>query len=131
MRHKSLDDLSDLQRSVMEILWEIGETTVNDVRDRLSPDRSLAYTSVLSAMQKLEKGGWLGHRSEGRNYVYYPSRTREQEGIRSLRKIINRVFQGDPLLLFQSFIKGQDLSEKELARLEKIIEEHRKEVGDA
>ncbi len=131
MRHKSLETLSDLQRSIMEALWELEEATVNDLRDRLSPDRSLPYTSVLSTLQKLEEAGWVDHRSEGRNYVYSAVRTREQESMRSLRQVMDKVFHGDPLLLFQHFIKNQNLSEKDLAKLQKMINDQRKEKRNA
>ena len=131
MTRKSLEDLGKIQRAVMEVLWETGEATVNQVRDRLSPKRTLPYTTVLSAMQKLEKAGWLRHRAEGRTYVYQPKRTREQEGIRSLGKFIDHVFRGDPLLLFHQFIKRQDLSDEDLANLRKMIDKRRKEIRNA
>ena len=58
----SLDDLGALQRAVMEIVWELGEATVNQVRDKLGRRKPLAYTTVLTVMQKLDKVG-LAHAS--------------------------------------------------------------------
>jgi predicted transcriptional regulator len=71
--------LGPLQAEVMEIAWERGEVTVTQVMDVIAARRSVTYTTILVAMQKLAKSGWLKHRSEGRAYVYSPSRTRQRE----------------------------------------------------
>jgi BlaI family transcriptional regulator, penicillinase repressor len=135
MARKSLDDLGELQKAVMETVWEQGEATVQQVLDRLGRgprrDRPPAYTTILSVMQKLEKGGWLAHRTEGRSYVYRPTRTRDEAGSSSLRGLIDRVFRGDPLLLFQHLIDDQDLSDRDLSALRTMIDRRRKERRDA
>ena len=112
----------------METVWELDEATVQHVLERLSRTKPLAYTTVLSAMQKLEKAGWLKHREEGRTYVYQPTRSREEEGKNSLRKFVDRVFDGDALLLFQHLLEDHDLSADDLAALKKMIDQRRKEM---
>src|SRR5262249_10015411 len=128
MARKSIDHLGSLQKAVMETVWELGGATVQQVLERLSRAKPLAYTTVLSAMQKLEKTGWLKHREEGRTYVYLPMRSREEEGRNSLRKFVERVFGGDALLLFQHLLEDQDLSAEDLAALKKMIDQRRKEL---
>jgi hypothetical protein len=54
MQRKSLDDLGELQRTVLETVWDLREANVHQVRERLGKRKKLAYTTVLSAMQKLE-----------------------------------------------------------------------------
>jgi predicted transcriptional regulator len=127
MIRKSIDDLGHLQRDVMEVIWKMGEATVYQVLDRLDRKRKPAYTTVLSVMQKLEKSGWLKHRSGGRTYIYEPARTREEVSAGSLRNVLDLAFRGDPLLMFQSFINEQDLSEEELLELKQMIDKKRKE----
>jgi predicted transcriptional regulator len=128
MVRKSLENLGELQRAIMETVWEMGEATVGQVRECLGRKKELAYTTVLSAMQKLERLDWLTHRADGRTYVYQPTCSRTEEGSRSLRKFIDRVFHGDPLALFQHFLEGQELSAEELAALKKMIDQRRKEL---
>ena len=130
MPRKSLDDLGELQSAVMEAVWALGEATVQQVRDRVGRRKSLAYPTVLSSMQKLERAGWLRHRARGRTYVYRPACSREHEGARSLRKLTRRVFRGDPLLLFQHFIEDRDFSEEDLSELRAMIDRRRKELRD-
>src|SRR5262249_32085796 len=121
MARKSIDSLGPLQKAIMETVWELDEATVQQVLERLSREKALAYTTVLSAMQKLEKIGWLKHREEGRTYVYQPTRSREEEGKNSLRRFIDKVFGGDPLLLFQHLLEDQTLSADDLNELRKMI----------
>jgi predicted transcriptional regulator len=129
MARKSIDRLGTLQTGVMETVWELGEATVQQVLARLGKAKPLAYTTVLSAMQKLEKAGWLKHREEGRTYIYQPTRSREEEGKNSLRKFMERVFDGDPMLLFQHLLEDQQLSAEDLAVLKKMIDQRRKELS--
>ncbi len=127
MLKKSIDDLGKLQTAIMEIVWHQGEASTRQVWERLNQTRSLAYTSVLSIMQRLEKAGWLRHRVEGRTYVYWAAQTREQESRRSLRKFIEQVFKGNSRLVFQSLIEEEDLSEGDLLALRQLIDQKRKE----
>jgi BlaI family transcriptional regulator, penicillinase repressor len=124
---KSLDSLGDLQGAVMETVWKLGEATVQQVRDELTKSKSLAYTTVLSAMQKLEKAGWLDHRSDTRTYIYFPLQSRQQAEGSALRQFTRRVFRGDPLLLFEHLLENEQLADDDLAELRKNIDRRRKE----
>jgi BlaI family penicillinase repressor len=112
----------------MEIVWTLGEASVNQVREKLGRRRKLAYTTILSVMQKLDKSGWLTHREEGRAYVYRPTKSREEAGRSSLRQFINRVCGGDPIAMFQHLLDDQTLSAGDLAELRKMIDKRRKEL---
>ena len=128
MGQKSFDNLGKLQRAVLEIVWELGQASVHQVRDRLCRKKELAYTTILTAMQKLEKAGWLKHRAEGKSYVYLPTRTREEAGAKSALKFIKRVFDGDAVLMFQHLIRQSNLSDRELQQLRQMIDQKRKEM---
>ncbi len=123
---KLLGDLGDLQRAVMEQVWELGEASVHEVRKKLSRQKKLAYTTILTALQKLEKAGWLEHRREGKTYIYLPTRSREEAGAKSVRKFIERTFDGNALLMFQHLMRQSRLSDDELIELRKMIDEKRK-----
>jgi BlaI family penicillinase repressor len=126
MGDKPLDDLGQLQRAVIEVVWELGEASVHQVRKHLTRRKKPAYTTILTAMQKLEKAGWLRHRAEGKVYIYRPTRTREEAGAHSARKFIERVFDGDALSMFQHLMRQSKLSDGELKELRKMIDEKRK-----
>jgi BlaI family penicillinase repressor len=129
MARASIDRLGSLQKAVMEAVWDLGEATVPQVRDRLDREQTPAYTTVLSVLQKLEKAGWLTHRALGRSYIYVPVRSRQEAGETSVRTFIERVFRGDPLQMFQHLLEDQDLSDDDLKTLKTMIDRRRKEKG--
>jgi BlaI family penicillinase repressor len=129
MARKSIDSLGALQKSVMETIWELGEATVGQVRDRMQREPEPAYTTILSVMQKLEKAGWLTHRTEGRSYVYLPTRSRDEAGTTTLRTFIDRVFRGDALLLFQHLLEDEELSDQDLSALKEMLDQKRRKEG--
>lgn len=129
MARESIDDLGELQKAVMEAVWELGEGTVQQVRDRLDREPQPAYTTILSVMQKLEKAGWLSHRPEGRSYVYLPTKSRDEAGSSTLRTFIDRAFRGDPLLLFQRLLDDKGLSERDLSEIKRMIDQKRRKEG--
>ncbi len=128
MSGKLLDDLGELQRAVIEVVWELGEASVHQVRKQLALKKKLAYTTVLTAMQKLEKAGWLRHRKEGKTYVYIPTRSREEAGASSVRKFLERMFDGNALLMFQHLMRQSKLNDNELRELRNMIDEKRRET---
>jgi len=127
MARASIDRLGSLQKAVMEVVWEAGKATVQQVRDGLEREPLPAYTTILSVMQKLEKAGWLTHRAEGRTYIYLPLRSRQEAGATSLRTFIDRVFSGDRLLMFQHLLADEDLSDDDLKSLKTMIDRRRKD----
>ena len=127
MDRQSLDSLGQLQRAVMEVVWKRGEASVHDVLKELGPRKKLAYTTVLTVMQKLEKAGWLEHRNEGKSYIYAPTASREEAGAGSVRGFLTRVFEGDAVAMFQHLIRESDLSDEELSELRAMIDAKRKE----
>jgi predicted transcriptional regulator len=94
MQQKTLNELGDQQLAIVRSVWELEGATVREVRSAIGGD--LAYTSVLSAMQKLERMGWLRHEREPPRYVYYVTRSRREAAQSATRKFVDRIFGGDP-----------------------------------
>jgi predicted transcriptional regulator len=71
--------LGDLEREVMTQLWNAGEPlTVRQVHERLSRDRDLAYTTVMTVLDRLAKKGVVTQQRADRAYRYAPAQTREE-----------------------------------------------------
>ena len=69
-------DLGHLEITVMEILWARGESNVHDVTRRL--DRPLAYTTVMTTLDRLFKKGLLERRKSERAFFYSPRWSRRE-----------------------------------------------------
>ena len=126
MTRKPIDQLGDLQRAVLEVLWEIDEATVQDVAQRLKPERDLAYTTVLTTLQNLAKAGWVQHEKVGRAYVYSPTRSRDQANAKSISSFVKRAFGGNAKLMLQALLDTDELSKDELLELKRMIDAKRK-----
>ena len=71
--------LGDLEREVMTQLWDAGEPlTVRQVHERLSRQRDLAYTTVMTVLDRLAKKGVVTQQKADRAYRYVPAQTREE-----------------------------------------------------
>ncbi len=112
---------TDRELDVMAVLWELGSGTVAEVQERL-PDR-LAYTTVLTVLRTLEEKGYVGHEEEGRAYRYRPLVERERAGESALRRVVRKLFLGSPELLVTQLVSDRSLSEEELRRLRRLLDE--------
>ena len=64
--------LGELQLAIMRVLWDAEEATVAEVREALEPDKGRALTTIATMLTKMERKGVVGHRVEGRQFVYAP-----------------------------------------------------------
>ena len=76
----------------------------------------------------LKKAGWVTHRRDGRSHVYRPRQSHDEARAGSLKGLMSRVFSGDPKLLVQTLIKQQDMSADDLAALQSLIEQRKREM---
>ena len=91
--------LTGLQLSILDVLWERGEATTQDVWAALTPSRPLALTTVATIMSRLERKEVLVHRREGRQYVYRATVTRAHVRRTKVRELTRHLFGGDPAAL--------------------------------
>ncbi len=68
--------LGDLETTVMELMWRVGEGNVREVASQLA--RPLAYTTVMTTLDRLYKKGLLIRRKQERAFLYSPRMPREQ-----------------------------------------------------
>lgn len=130
MTRKPVDQLGDLQREVLECLWKIDAGTVQEVLDRLNKGRrKLAYTTVLTTLQNLQKAGWVKPQKSGRAYVYRPTRSKDEASAGTVRAFVKRAFGGNPQLMFQSLLNDEKLSQKDIEQLRSMLAEKTREDG--
>lgn len=112
--------LTQRELDIMSVLWEKGEATVNEVRDRVDPD--LAYTSVSTMIRTLELKGYVSHRrGEGKTHIYFPVIDAETAGESALGRVLNKIYGGSPIKLLAHLVEHKRLSEKELARMRELL----------
>jgi predicted transcriptional regulator len=112
--------LTERELDIMSVLWELGEATVTEVRDRVDPD--LAYTSVSTMIRMLEMKGYVSHRrGEGKTHVYFPVIDAEAAGESALSRVLNKIYGGSPIKLLAHLVEQKKLSDKDLDRMRDLL----------
>jgi predicted transcriptional regulator len=83
-----------LEMMCMNALWEIGEGNVEDVRKVISLNRPLAYTTVLTLLDRLARRGAVSRRKEGRGFRYQPTVERNRLRRMALQQFLEYHFDG-------------------------------------
>jgi predicted transcriptional regulator len=83
-----------LEMICLNALWEIGEGNVEDVRRVVAASRSLAYTTVLTLLDRLTRRGAVSRRKEGRGFRYQPTVERDKLRWMALRQFLEYHFDG-------------------------------------
>ncbi len=104
--HHHRFDLPSLELACMKALWALGTGTVHEIRARLLAERSLAYTTVLTLMDRLTRKGVVTRQKRGRAHVYRPLVSEEQVRHQALDRLVGHFFQGSRLRLRQYLEAG-------------------------
>lgn len=121
--------LTESELRLMNILWDKGATTVKEVVAALPKDQPLAYNTVQTMLQILEKKGFLRHeqQKQGRAFVYHPVVDRNQARRSTVRYIVSRFFDGSPELLMHNILEHEEIDSKAIQRVKQLLEEQESE----
>lgn len=87
------------------------------------------YSAVRALLRILEEKGHVRHRSEGARYIYLPCASRQTASRSALKRVVATFFQGSVTQAMSALLENADtkLSEAELAKLQEIIKQAKKE----
>ena len=83
-----------LELLCLRALWSIGEGNVKDVLQIVTRTRLLAYTTVMTVLDRLVRKGKVSRRKVGRAFVYTPEASRDQMRRAALRELLDAFFDG-------------------------------------
>jgi len=119
---KELPRISDSEWRVMQVLWEHGPQTVNDVVNALSGEVNWKPRTIKTLISRLVKKGAVKVTEEGYRYRYSAA-VDESACIRSETKsFIRRVYQGAMTPALARFLEDANLSDQEIEDLQKILD---------
>ena len=99
-----------LEMMCLNVLWDIGEGNVEEVRKLVSVNRPLAYTTVLTLLDRLARRGAVSRRKEGRGFRYQPTVDRDKLRRMALVQFLEYHFGGSEaklrIFLEQPLIQG-------------------------
>jgi predicted transcriptional regulator len=80
----------------MEIVWSAGEASVREVWKQVLPRRPLAYTTVMTVLDKMYRKGILTQRKQGKAYFYSPAIPRDQALTAVVEHVLKTYFNNSP-----------------------------------
>lgn len=95
-----------LELRCLTALWALGEANVQAVKDRLEPAKPLAYTTVMTMLDRLTRKQVLGRRKVGRSFVYTPLVSRDEVRRLAVRELVEALFDGSEEHL-RTFVDGK------------------------
>jgi len=113
--------LTEAELRLMDVLWEKGPATVQQVLESLPKRPALAYNSVLTTIRILEKKGYVKHAKDGRAHVYRPLVERADATRSEISHLLHRFFKNSHELLVLNILEDQKLDAEELRRLRELV----------
>ena len=126
MSHFNFQNLSRRERQIMDLFFQHGPLSANQVIELLPDNPSNA--TVRTLLRILEDKGQLSHQKEGRQFVYFTVTQHDQAGTSVFKNMVNTFFKGSISDAVANFINDPDtdISEEELNELEALVKKSKK-----
>ncbi|MGQ9618936.1 MAG: BlaI/MecI/CopY family transcriptional regulator [Candidatus Aminicenantia bacterium] len=112
----------ELESEIMEILWEKGEAKGKEINQQLK--RNIAYTTVLTVLERLRKKGFVEKRKEGRTFIFSPQIKKENFEAFLTKQLIKSAINISPELAISTFADiFSEMDIKEVKKISDLIEE--------
>lgn len=111
--------MGELERAVMDQLWSAdseGWFTVREVYAALAADRDIAYTTVMTVMDRLSKKSWVRQERDGRAYRYQAAASRSAMTADLMREALDEFSVGDPHTALVAFVGAATPEERKALR---------------
>lgn len=115
-------ELTELQITILRLLWSKGEASVTEIWEALHADRGLAQTTVATLVTRLERRGVVARRADQRQYLYRAVVTEAEVQRSMVEELTDRLFEGDVTALVNHLLTSQDIAPGDLARLRTMID---------
>ena len=114
---------------MLEILWRLGEGTIEDFLRASEENSPLHYKTVQTVLRIMENKRFVSHSLRGRAFVYQPRVKRSEVRRSSLRSFLDRYFRGSRSELLVNLLENERIDPTELQELERLIRSYRKARG--
>ena len=116
--------LTKAEEQIMQILWDLDEGLVKDIRDRF-PESRPSRNTVSTVVRILEKKNFVSHKAYGNVFVYFPLVTKEEYSKNQLFGLMENYFGNSFPAMASFFAREKDLSIREL---DSLLEDARNEL---
>ncbi|MBE6247413.1 MAG: BlaI/MecI/CopY family transcriptional regulator [Bacteroidales bacterium] len=110
------------EEEVMQLLWELGKGTVNDILERYGQEKP-KYTTVATFLKLLEDKGYVGHLQQGKSNMYYPLVEKAEYAGSVASSMLDNFFGGSLMQMVSYFNKERQLSKEEKQELLRLAQQ--------
>lgn len=116
----------ELELRILQTVQRLGRATVRDVYGSLGSEGS--YTTIMTVMSRMADKGELMREKEGKQYFYWIEATNQVHSKNILQRIQDKIFGGKSTAMVSYLLEtNQEISDQELAEIEKLIQKRRSE----
>jgi predicted transcriptional regulator len=124
----ALPQPTERELDLLKILWEHGPLTVREIYEVLhAHDTQLAYTTVLSLLQTMERKGLVDHQAQGKAYLYGARVERDRTCQELAGSFLNRVFDGAMGEYLVRAMESRQPTAEELDELQAMIADFKRQ----
>lgn len=123
MPRKSSETLTEAELKIMQVIWQKGPGTVQQILDALIDPPILAYNTVLTTIRILERKGYVQHSKDGRAHVYRTMVERDEASRSEIRHLVGRFFRNSHEDLVLNILEERGIAPEELKRLKEMLEQ--------
>jgi BlaI family transcriptional regulator, penicillinase repressor len=113
--------LTTLERRIMRVLWEGGAGNVQKVLQGLTGEPQLAYTTVQTTLNVLQRKGKVKRKLVGRAYEYSAIVSQEAADSHALKDVLQKVFRGSVDDLLLSLVRSKQLDAQKISELQERL----------
>jgi BlaI family transcriptional regulator, penicillinase repressor len=121
-KEKPVNQLTRAEEQVMKVLWELEKGLIHDILSRF-PEPKPAYNTVSTIVRILEQKGFIGHKSYGRTFEYFPLVSKKDYTRSYFRNFISNYFENSYRSLASFFTTEENLGIKELEEIRQLVDE--------
>jgi predicted transcriptional regulator len=115
--------ISEAELAVMEVLWEESPLTATDVAGRVAARRDWSLATVKTLLSRLVSKQAIGHRLDGRRFLYEPLVERDAYVAGESKRLIDRFFGGKLMPLVAHLAEQEELSADDITEIERLLRE--------
>jgi len=124
---KGINSLGELELDIMGIVWSMERATVKDVFEVMYERRKLAYTTIMTVMNRLAVKRILAQDKSTVPYVYTPLVARDDMAHSMVGEVVDRMLEGSSSAVISFLVDRGGMSEDEISQLKAKIAEAEKE----
>ena len=113
-------ELTRAELEIMQVLWAKGATVVRGILDEM-PDPKPAYNTVSTIVRILERKGFVGHKSYGKTFEYFPLVGKDDYASRYMDTVLDNFFGGSVSRLMSFFSRHKSISVEETDAILKML----------